>query len=201
MGTGPTTVQFLAIIAVMIAAVAAVIAFGTILFTSNSDAAGKPAQSRPACEETCRHVRKMEFVNIGIVIAVSCVAILTILLAGDSNAFANISFASTVSSIILSVIAIFMSISGEVKVSNTKEKMDLTVGKLDEAIQQLEEYKTEMLQELAEQKEVFDHILVESKRIHEGVDELKKNLPQQNIDMTGEPKLESYQSNHMTEEF
>ena len=195
------TVQLLAIAAVMIAAIAAVIAIGGIFFSSSSGETENPAEKRPACEEKCRHVQKMEFVYTTIVIAVSCVAILSILLAGDANAFTNISFASTVSSIILSVIAIFMSISGEVKVSNTKEKMDLTVGKLDEAIQQLEHYKTEMLQELAEQKDVFDHILEESKRIHEGVDELKKNLPQQNIDMGDKSQLERNQNNQMTEEF
>ncbi len=194
--TGPTTYQIIAIVAVMLVAMAAIVTFGIIFFKRQKN----EAESCLACEEKCRHVQKMEFVFTGIVIAVSCVAILTILLAGDSNAFTNISFASTVSSIILSVIAIFMSISGEVKASNTKEKMDLTVGKLNEAIQKLEDYKIDMLAELTEQKEVFDRILEESKRIHEGVDELKEGLPQKDIDMKHQPKRDGFLSNQMMEE-
>lgn len=184
-----TDFQIFAIICVMILSVVSILVFAKHLFPNENEQNVVRDSVYQPCENKCRYVRRMEFLLAGIVIAVSCVAILTILLAGDPEAFTNFSFASTVSSIILSVIAIFMTISGEAKASVTKERMELAVTKLDDGRDALEKSNGDLLKMLLEQREVFENILAESKRIHEGLDDIKSNLQQKNISDADEYKV------------
>ena len=157
----------------MIACIGAFVCIGKLLFSGSMGKQGG-ASIEHVCENKCRYVRKMEYLFAGIVIIVCCVSILTILLAGDSEAFTNFSFASTVASIILSVIAIFMTISGESKASTTKDKIDLTVELLNKSISGIDNQKesfdtllVEFKEQVKYQQETYEKLLKVSHDIHE----------------------------------
>lgn len=88
---------------------------------------------RLKCVKNKLHCRYISFISIGIVI--------WLLATGDANSeeFSSwISFASTVASIILSVIAIIMSISGDGKTDEMKNQMQETARKLEKTAQSIE---------------------------------------------------------------
>lgn len=135
------------------------------------------------CDKKCKYVSKMQY-WVAIIVAVVCaVAILTVLMASNAEAFQSFSFASTITSIILSVIAIFMTISGESKTETTKEKVDLTVEKLDKMISkfdgQRENYE-ELLKKFEQQIEkeniAFQELRDGYKEMTERMDQLNKNM-------------------------
>lgn len=67
--------------------------------------------------------RKIHTIYLWIIAGILAVASITFVLGGNENALGQISMASSVSSIILSSIAIFMSISGENKLNYTHDKL------------------------------------------------------------------------------
>lgn len=100
------------------------------------------------CMKTKLHSRYIACISAGIVIWV--------LATGKANSpdFANwISFASTITSIILSVIAIIMSITGESKTDAMREQMEETTKKLEataNAIENANKVNKENIKELKE---------------------------------------------------
>ena len=71
-----------------------------------------------------------------------------------------ISFASTITSIILSVIAIFMSISGESKTDSMRDKMEEASKKLEKTANDIEAANKESIKNLDELKREMDELKV-----------------------------------------
>lgn len=160
--------QIVAIGVLMIICILAFGYIGKLLFSGNTGKSDGASIDR-VCEKKCRYIRKMEYLFAGIVIIVCCVSILTVLLAGDSNAFTYFSFASTITSIILSVIAIFMTISGESKTETTKDKVDITVARLDNIIEQFEK-------QVEIENNTFEKILEGYQEMKERMDQLSESM-------------------------
>ncbi len=135
------------------------------------------------CERKCRYVQDLRFWVTVIIAIVCCVAFLTISMAADASAFNMFSFASTVSSVILSVIAIFMTISGENASSTTKDKVDLTVGRLDSAIKEINKQRTDYEQlllkfeaQIRREEETFGEVLSATKNIQSSMEQLSESV-------------------------
>lgn len=86
--------------------------------------------------------------------------------AGNENFSSLISFASTITSIILSVIAIFMSISGENKSELLRDKMEEASKKIEKTAKDIETANKESIKNITELKTEMDELK-----------ELLKNLP------------------------
>lgn len=97
-------------------------------------------------------------------------------LGGNENALGQISMASTVSSIILSSIAIFMSISGENKLNYTHDKLVETSDRMSEITGHIEKANS-MLDSTINQKLVrIDDIFDRLEQIGQSVDNVEKEM-------------------------
>lgn len=95
---------------------------------------------------------------------ISCIAmgiVVWIIATGQANTpeFSQwISFASTITSIILSVVAIFMSISGENKNILMQNKLEITAKRIDDMIQELENANDISKGNIMEMKEEIENL-------------------------------------------
>lgn len=100
------------------------------------------------CMKTTLHRNYIVSISVGILV--------WMLATGQANSteFSSwISFASTITSIILSVIAIFMSISGENKTDAIRNKMEETANKLEKATTVMENANRQNVENIQELKE------------------------------------------------
>lgn len=105
------------------------------------------------CMKTKLHSRYIACISTGIVIWVLATG------KANSSDFANwISFASTITSIILSVIAIIMSISGESKTELMRDKMEEASKKVEKAVKDIESANKESVQSITELKCEMDEL-------------------------------------------
>ena len=89
-------------------------------------------EMRLKCVKTTLHSRYISGIALGIVVLLLATG------AANSPEFSNwISFASTVTSIILSVLATIMSITGEAKTDAMRNQMEDTTRKLDKAVENI----------------------------------------------------------------
>lgn len=105
------------------------------------------------CMRTKLHSRYLVCISVGIII--------WLIATGQANTeeFANwISFASTITSIILSVIAIIMSIFGESKTDSMREKIEETVKKLENTAKQIEQANEESIENINDIKGKVDEL-------------------------------------------
>lgn len=131
--------------------------------------------------DSCSNLKTI-LICIGVVIAILSVAIITITMADNKSAFENFSFAATVTSIILSVIAIIMTIISEGRQETTKTILNNSVSKLNETCSTIESLRTM----IDEEEEKFLKILEEIKKIsienHKIHDAIIKNVKSTTID-------------------
>lgn len=105
------------------------------------------------CMKTKLHSRYITCIAVGIVI--------WLLATGQANTSefsAWISFASTIASIILSVIAIIMSITGESKTDAMRNQMEETANKLEETARSIEIANKQNIKNIEELKENIDKL-------------------------------------------
>lgn len=125
---------------------------------------------RLKCMKTKLHCRYMVCIAIGIVV--------WLLATGEANSseFSNwISFASTITSIILSVIAIILSITGESKMDAMRNQMEETANKLEETANAIDSANDQNIQNIEELK---DNIILLGKKIEAFQGETKEALNQ-----------------------
>ena len=98
--------------------------------------------------------RRTSFIMLGLAVLLLIFA-LTIRTA-DNDIFVNqVSFASTITSIILSVIAIWMSISGERQTSEIKEKVVIASDKLADTVNESQKIMKDLKETLKEQNSIY----------------------------------------------
>lgn len=89
-------------------------------------------QAKVDCEQkSCYRVLKRDFIYCGIILVLCAVFIFTITSSNNKDVVSHISFAGTLSSAILSVIAIFMTIRSEEKNSEIKSRIGGLIDKLE----------------------------------------------------------------------
>lgn len=148
------------------------------------------------CTRKCIHMLRKDFLYMGVIASITVVLLLTLTFATDGNAVNYFSFAGMLSSIILSVVAIFMTINSENESKEAKIQLDKSVAKMEDTAQKLEEAAKEwkesngsLLNKFDEQKDVFEDILSssqsileQSKGINRKVDDM---IAENNMDFSG----------------
>ena len=76
---------------------------------------------------------KKDFIYISVIAGMVIVVLLTLTFANNENAVNYFSFAGTLSSIILSVVAIFMTINSENESKDAKTQLDRSIVKMEES--------------------------------------------------------------------
>ena len=101
---------------------------------------------------------------------------ISIVLGGSSEALGQISMASTLSSIILSSIAIFMSISGENKLNYTHDKLVETSDRMSDITADIEKANSKLDNTINQKFMKIDDIFDRLERIGQSVDNVEKEV-------------------------
>lgn len=149
------------------------------------------------CTRKCIHMLRKDFLYMGVIASIAVVLLLTLTFATDGNAVNYFSFAGMLSSIILSVVAIFMTINSENESKEAKIQLDKSVEKMEATAQKieldfskwtqsnqllLEELEKQadsnkvLLDELGKQKVRFESMLSDSQSIIEQNKELYRKM-------------------------
>lgn len=161
-----TLLLFLATAALLAIAVTCIISFSKKGHNTCND-----KSSPDKChEEICNRLLKKDFNHLLILCAVIMVFILVLVFAGDDSAMNYFSFASTISSILLSVVAIILSITGESKTEALKRILKDATDTIEEYNNSAEEQKMVFKDILQNSKD----ILMKTKKIEEEVSVIKK---------------------------
>ena len=89
------------------------------------------------CTRKCIHMLRKDFLYMGVIASIAVVLLLTLTFATDGNAVNYFSFAGMLSAIILSVVAIFMTINSENESKEAKIQLDKSVAKMEATAQNL----------------------------------------------------------------
>lgn len=117
-----------------------------------------------------------------IIATMICIWLFAVTTHGDSDFVAQISFASTITSIILSVLAIIMSITGEGKTEQMKEQLENAAKQINESQRVVNEINKSIEKNLSQ-------LNVEIKRLSDKVDDVPHKTAQQ---------VTTYQSENMS---
>lgn len=85
------------------------------------------------CDRKCVYLLKKDFIYISVIAGMVIVVLLTLTFVNNENAVNYFSFAGTLSSIILSVVAIFMTINSENESKDAKTQLDRSIVKMEES--------------------------------------------------------------------
>lgn len=83
------------------------------------------------CSQKCRYLLKKDFIYMSVIAGIIIVVLLALTFTNDKEAVNYFSFAGTLSSIILSVVAIFMTINSENESKDAKSQMDISIHRLE----------------------------------------------------------------------
>lgn len=154
---------------------------------------GSPVQKEKKSNDLCRNYQEYEWklkyarakLHGRYLVCISVGIMIWLLATGQSNTeeFSDwVSFASTITSIILSVIAIIMSISGESKTDSMREKIEETVKKLENTAEQIEIASKANIECINEVKERVDELNETLKRVPDmTVESMQKSYGLSNI--------------------
>lgn len=135
------------------------------------------------CTRKCIHMLRKDFLYMGVIASIAVVLLLTLTFASDGNAVNYFSFAGMLSSIILSVVAIFMTINSEneskeakIQLDKSVAKMEATVQKIEEASGEWKESNRELMLKFENQKKTFEDILERAQDILEESKQLNRQV-------------------------
>lgn len=126
------------------------IVFGGILFVWNRIHNGKKPYNRESdnddCNNQCILLLKKDFVYFGIIAGIVIVVLLTLTFTNNDDAVNYFSFAGTLSSIILSVVAIFMTINSENASKDAKSQLDRSISQMERTVADIKHFSNELNQ-------------------------------------------------------
>lgn len=124
-----------------------------------------------------------------VIAAMVCIWLFSVKTYGDSAFVSQMSFASTITSIILSVLAIIMSITGEGKTEHIKEQLETTAKEIQESQQKVNEINKSVEDALKKLNQSIDVLNDKIERISE--DTAQKVVQyQNNITALETPKVD-----------
>lgn len=147
-------------------------------------------------DEAVSHRTTMILLAISIALMILA---LTVKTANDGAFVGQVSFASTVTSIVLSVIAIWMSITGERSTSEIKEKVRDSVDKLTETTNQSTTLTDDLKETLDNQNTKYDEIMVKMENIIKNIEGMRATVGSMN-DLLGEIGTSAYKNNDDVDE-
>lgn len=132
----------------------------------------KDVNCKQTCKESCNTLLKKENTYRLIILVVVLVFVLGYTFSGNSDAMGYFSFASTITSIILSVIAIIMTINNEQKSDRVKDAIDESVKTLQQSTEELKEYSESM----GDVSEKLETVLSDIHGISEKTEEMNQHF-------------------------
>ena len=118
-------------------------------------------------KEKCIALHKRDQMYLIIIFAIIITFILVDLFVGNKDALDYFSFASTIASIILSVLAIMMTIFSDAKNETSKALINKSIQSLENTSKEVKFYTDGFNKKSDEQKDTFERILENSKKIFE----------------------------------
>lgn len=116
----------------------------------------KGKESEDCCQNRVDEAVTHRTTIIMLIISVALLIVALTVKAADNEMFVGqVSFASTVTSIVLSVIAIWMSISGERQTSEIKDKVAVASDKLAETVNESQKIMNELQKTLEQQNDMY----------------------------------------------
>lgn len=115
------------------------------------------------------YLLKKDFIYMSIIAGIVIVILLTLTFAKDENAINYFSFAGTLSSIILSVVAIFMTINSENESKDAKTQLDRSIAKMEESTQAVEKASDDWKNTVTELQGRLDTVRVEIEDVLERI--------------------------------
>lgn len=170
---------FIATVVIVVGAIVAIAVLTTLFVILRSKYKKSPhcCGSDDTCfKEKCISLYKKDMHYIEIIFAIIVIILLVNLFIGKKDALEYFSFASTITSIILSVLAIMMTIFSDAKNENTKSLINKSIDSLEKAIKTIEEHTQEMNNVSDKQRETFEKILENSSDILERTKGLEKSV-------------------------
>lgn len=158
--------------------------------TSNSRHLTTCTIDKDCNKKTCNRLLKRDFIYIVVILFLLMVFISTFILADNDTVLAYISFASTITSVILSVLAIFMTVISEYKNENTKTKIDMATDKIEQSTSQLLSVQEKLDKNLPAYQQVvsrLDGILERIQNIETHTEKLEELVQVQNDDLKKNP--------------
>lgn len=114
----------------------------------------------------CEKLTQKDFVYLAVITAILSVFLLSLSFYNDSDAVNLFSFASTLSSMILSVIAIILTIISETRNASTKDKLEISATQIQSATSLLEtatqNIDPQLLQMIDDKIEKLDYLMQEA---------------------------------------
>lgn len=130
------------------------------------------------CRSSCTHIVKHDLIYISIIGVLVIIILLTQVLYNNTEFGEQLNFAGTISSIILSVLAIMMTINGENKQELTKGSLDKSTATISQASEKLGEYIKNI--ESINVKQIEKDM----KHLQELMEEFKSKLEQHGTDLS-----------------
>lgn len=121
------------------------------------------------CDRKCVYLLKKDFIYISVIAGMVIVVLLTLTFANNENAVDYFSFAGTLSSIILSVVAIFMTINSENESKDAKTQLDRSIAKMEESTQAVEKASDDWKNTVTELQGRLDTVRVEIEDVLERI--------------------------------
>ena len=121
------------------------------------------------CDRKCVYLLKKDFIYMSIIAGIVIVILLTLTFAKDENAINYFPFAGTLSSIILSVVAIFMTINSENESKDAKTQLDRSIAKMEESTQAVEKASDDWKNTVTELQGRLDTVRVEIEDVLERI--------------------------------
>lgn len=141
----------------------------------------KGKDSEDCCQQRVDEAVSHRTTKIVLIISIVLMILaLTVKTSDDSAFVGQVSFASTVTSIVLSVIAIWMSITGERSTNEIKEKVSSSVGKLTETTCKSTALTDDLKKTLDNQNKKYDEIIEKMKTVVSNIEGMKVTVGSMN---------------------
>ena len=108
------------------------------------------------CSQKCRYLLKKDFIYMSVIAGIIIVVLLALTFTNDKEAVNYFSFAGTLSSIILSVVAIFMTINSENESKDAKSQMDISIHRLEKTGNDISELSEKWQSTVSDLQEKLD---------------------------------------------
>lgn len=134
---------------------------------------GPKSTSKESCQQnSCIHIAKRNFWHMVVGFGIILCFIMVDLFVGNKDALNYFSFASTIASIILSVIAIIMTITSEQKSDNVKAAIDNSVRYLETSTEKISKYA----ENLELQSKTFQQTLQKSEETLKRTEDIRARI-------------------------
>lgn len=127
----------------------------------------------------CNCLIKRDFLYVSIILILISIVIAARVFGNDQNAVNLFSFASTITSIILSVLAIFMTLISEYKNESTKNKLDNATNQIEKSTEKLVSVQNDLNKNLPNYQQVvtrLDGILERIQNIEAHTENIEKSI-------------------------